>query len=84
MSESDDKTTPTPDSAEDAPAPVTEGQDRELRPEDQARVDAFLKRGVNSVERKPFRPVYLMILLVVVVAGLSLFSQWLAKQAGVY
>ena len=57
---------------------------RELRPEDQARVDAFLQRGVNSVERKPFRPVLLMIMLIVVVGGLSLLSQWIAKIAGVY
>ena len=55
-----------------------------LKPEDQAKVDAFVKRGVNSVERKPFKPVRLLILLVVVVAGLSLFSQVLARWAGVY
>ena len=78
MSENNDQQNPEPR------APITEGPERELRPEDQARVDAFLKRGVNSVERKPFRPIYLMILLIVVVASLSLFSQWLAKQAGVY
>ncbi len=58
--------------------------ERSLRPEDQERVDAFLKRGVNSVERKPFRPILLLIMLIVVVAGLSLFSQWLARSAGVY
>lgn len=57
---------------------------RELRPEDQARVDAFLKRGVNSVERKPFRPLLLLIVLMVVVMGLSLFSRWLAHWAGAY
>ena len=54
-----------------------------LYPEDQERVDAFLKRGVNSVERKPFRPLYLMIMLILVVGGLSLFSQLLARLAGV-
>lgn len=57
---------------------------RELRPEDQARVDAFLKRGVNSVERKPFRPLLLLIVLIAVVTGLSLFSRWLAHWAGAY
>jgi Protein of unknown function (DUF3094) len=55
-----------------------------LYPEDQEKVDAFLKRGVNSVERKPFRPGRLLIMLVVVVLGLSLFSQWLARWAGIY
>jgi hypothetical protein len=58
--------------------------ERQLRAEDQARVDAFLKRGVNSVERKPFRPIRLMIMLIIVVAGLSLLSQGLARWAGVY
>ena len=56
----------------------------ELRPEDQARVNAFLKRGVNSVERRPFRPILLMIMLIVVVGGLSLLSQWIANIAGVH
>ncbi|WOJ97240.1 DUF3094 family protein [Congregibacter brevis] len=63
---------------------VTEGPERQLYPEDQAKVDAFLKRGVNSVDRKPFKPLYLLVMLIVVVGGLSLFSQWLAHQAGVY
>jgi hypothetical protein len=37
-------------------ASETEGPDvneRRLNPEDQAKVDAFLQSGVNSVERKP-------------------------------
>ena len=55
-----------------------------LHPEDQEKVDEFLKRGVNSVERKPFRPGRLLIMLVVVVLGLSIFSQWLARWAGIY
>ena len=55
-----------------------------LYPEDQAKVDEFVKRGVNSVERKPFRPLRLLLLLVVVVMGLSIFSQVLARWAGVY
>ncbi|RLQ22192.1 DUF3094 family protein [Seongchinamella sediminis] len=59
-------------------------QQNSLYPEDQEKVDAFLKRGVNSVERKPFRPGRLLIMLVVVVMGLSIFSQWLARWAGIY
>jgi Protein of unknown function (DUF3094) len=55
-----------------------------LYPEDQAKVDAFLRRGVNSVERKPFKPLRLMLLLIAVVMGLSIFSQLLAHWAGVY
>ena len=55
-----------------------------LHPEDQARVDAFIKRGVNSVERKPFRPLRLLLILIGIVMGLSIFSQFLARWAGVY
>ena len=55
-----------------------------LYPEDQKKVDEFITRGVNSVDRKPFRPGRLLILLMVIVIGLSLFSQWLARWAGIY
>ena len=51
---------------------------------DQARVDAFLKRGVNSVERKPFKPLFLIFLLMAVVAAFSLLSQAIAQWAGIY
>ena len=73
----------TASDAENAARDAAEAPQRELRPEDQARVDAFLKRGVNSVERKPFRPILLMVMLIVVVAGLSLLSQLIARIAGV-
>ena len=55
-----------------------------LYPEDQAKVDEFVTRGVNSVERKPFRPGRLLVILIVIVFGLSLFSQFLARWAGIY
>ena len=55
-----------------------------LYPEDQAKVDEYISRGVNSVERKPFRPGRLLILLFVIVFGLSAFSQFLARWAGIY
>lgn len=65
-----------------------EEQDRSyqnsLYPEDQKKVDEFVSRGVNSVERKPFRPGRLLVLLVAIVMGLSLFSQFLARWAGIY
>lgn len=56
----------------------------QLKPEDQARVDDFISRGVNSVERKPFRPIRMVLLLIGVVTLLSVFSQLLARWAGVY
>ncbi len=55
-----------------------------LYPEDQARVDEFVSRGINSVERKPFRPLRLLVILIAVVMGLSILSQFLARWAGVY
>ncbi|NQX88824.1 MAG: DUF3094 family protein [Halioglobus sp.] len=54
-----------------------------LHPEDQEKVDDFINRGVNSVERKPFKPGRMMFLLIVVVTGLSLLSQFLARYAGI-
>lgn len=55
-----------------------------LYPEDQARVDKFVSTGINSVERKPFRPLRLLLFLIAVVMGLSILSQFLAHWAGVY
>jgi hypothetical protein len=55
-----------------------------LYPEDQKKVDDFVTRGVNSVERKPFRPMRLLLLLIVVVTSFSFLSQFLARWAGVY
>ena len=55
-----------------------------LYPEDQAKVDAFTKRGVNSVDRKPFRPLRLLLILIGIVFAFSIFSQFLARWAGVY
>ena len=57
---------------------------KKLSDADQARVDAFLKRGVNSVERKPFKPLFLILLLIAVVAAFSLLSQGIAHWAGIY
>ena len=62
----------------------TDENERRLYPEDQAKVDTFLKSGVNSVERKPFRPIIMILLLVAVVTGFSLLSQGIALWAGIY
>jgi hypothetical protein len=53
-----------------------------LYPEDQEKVDEFISRGVNSVERKPFKPGRMMLLLILVVTSLSILSQFLARYAG--
>jgi hypothetical protein len=57
---------------------------QKLSQADQARVDGFLARGVNATERKPFRPILLIFLLMAVVAGFSLLSQGIAKWSGIY
>ena len=57
---------------------------KKLSDADQAKVDDFLDRGVNSVERNPFRPLRLIFLLMAVVAGFSLLSQGIAQWAGIY
>ena len=57
---------------------------QKLSDSDQAKVDAFLARGVNSVDRKPFRPLLLIFLLMAIVAGFSLLSQGIAQWTGIY
>ncbi len=55
-----------------------------LSPEDQAKVDQFVNSGVNAVERKPFRPLKLLLVLVIIVTGLTALSLLLAETSGVY
>ena len=38
----------------------------ELSAEDQQRVDEVTSSGIHSVERRPFRPIYMMVMLFVV------------------
>ena len=57
---------------------------QKLSEADQARVEGFLARGVNATERRPFRPLLLIFLLMAVVAGFSLLSQGIARWSGVY
>ena len=59
-------------------------RENRLYPEDQAKVDEFLSKGVNSVERKPFKPFKLLLVLIIVVTGLSWISLKLPELAGIY
>ncbi|MFT5692590.1 MAG: hypothetical protein ACI92E_001925 [Oceanicoccus sp.] len=59
-------------------------RENRLYPEDQAKVDEFLSKGVNSVERKPFKPFKLLLVLFIVVSGLSWISLKLPELAGIY
>lgn len=55
----------------------------QLTPEDQARVDAVTHRGVNSVERKPFRLWTLLGVILLVLTMLSGVSFLIARIQGV-
>ncbi len=46
------------------PSQQDRSYENRLYPDDQAKVDEFLKRGVNSVERKPFKPFRMILLLI--------------------
>ncbi|MNR49072.1 hypothetical protein D3C85_1683990 [compost metagenome] len=49
-----------------------------LNPEDQRRVDQYLQAPQHQVERKPFRPWLLLVLVVAVTIGLGLISRLLS------
>ena len=57
-------------------------QPRKLSDEDKARVEQYLNTPIHSRERKPFRPIYLLIMLMVVMSSLMVLSQWLASLVG--
>ncbi len=59
-------------------------QERKLSPEDQQRVDEYLKSGYNDTPRKPFKPMRMIVMLIVVVTAFSAFSIFLARSSGVY
>jgi hypothetical protein len=58
-------------------------QQKKLSEEDQARVDQFLKSGYNRTEKKPYRPLMLLLVLWVVVTLLGAAAYWLTKSAGI-
>ena len=50
-----------------------------LKPEDQQRVDEYLRAPQPQVERQPFRPWLLLLVVLVVVIGLGLLSRLLSR-----
>ena len=46
----------------------------ELSPEDQRHVDEVTTSGIHAVERKPFRPLFLLLMLLAVTTVLSIIS----------
>jgi hypothetical protein len=59
-------------------------EERKLYPEDQARVDEHVRTGYNDVERKPFKPLRMMLMLTIVVTAFSAVSVLIAHFAGIY
>lgn len=49
-----------------------------LSPEDQQRVEQYLSAPQHRVQRKPFRPWFLLLLVIAVTIGLGLLSRLLA------
>lgn len=66
------------------PANSVSSDEPRLKPEDQAKVDEFCSKGVNSVERRPFKPFRMMLLLIGVTIAFSLLSQGIARWSGIY
>jgi hypothetical protein len=49
-----------------------------LNPEDQKRVEDYLRAPQHQVERRPFRPWLLLVIVLAVVIGLGLLSRLLS------
>ncbi|MFT5034009.1 MAG: hypothetical protein ACI89D_000997 [Bermanella sp.] len=58
--------------------------ERKLYPEDQERVDQYLKSGYNNTPRKPFKPMRLLMMLIAVVTTFSVFAIFVARSAGIH
>ena len=56
---------------------------KKLYPEDQAKVDKFLKEGYNDVERRAFRPGLLFIILFAILLVFSSVAFLIARSVGV-
>lgn len=56
---------------------------KRLSDEDQANVDEFVRSGYNATERRPFRPLLLLLVLWVIVSLLGFIAWFYAKKLGV-
>lgn len=57
--------------------------ENKLSEEDQTRIEKYLSHSIHQVERKPFRPWLLLLVVILVMTGLSLFSYVIAYLHGV-
>ncbi len=51
----------------------------DLYPDDQKKVDEYISSNVNSVERKPFNPWLLLLVIFTILGALTLVSYLVAK-----
>lgn len=58
---------------------MAEPNENKLSEEDLERVRKVTTSGIHSTERKPFRPFLLLLVIVAVLTGLSLFSIFIAS-----
>ncbi|MDB3856003.1 DUF3094 domain-containing protein [Halieaceae bacterium] len=59
-------------------------EENRLYEEDQALVDKVVSTGIHSVERKPFKPFKLLMVLFVVVTSFTVLSLYLAHLYDAY
>lgn len=52
-----------------------------LNPDDQQRVEEYLQTSLHQVERRPFRPWLLLVVVIAVTVGLGLLSRLLSYIA---
>jgi hypothetical protein len=55
----------------------------ELYPDDQEKVNKYLSSNVNDVERKPFRPLILLVVVVLSLTALTYLGVFLSVDHGV-
>jgi len=56
--------------------------ENDMYPEDLERVKDVVNSGINSVERKPFRPLRLLLVLWSVVSLLGVIAWWFGRIYG--
>lgn len=63
---------------------MTDDQDQrpQLSEEDMKRVESYLSSPIHQVERKPFKPMYFVLLTVGSVSGLLLLAMAVTRMAG--
>jgi len=64
-------------------SPEQQTATKKLSDQDQALVDEYNSTGYNDIERRPFRPLLLLVALVVVLSFLSGVSLLIARLSGV-